>query len=66
MHLRMHADHPTTSKRLHQTKINPDQQASIGADGKTKYPCQYCGKEFQRPYEKVKHERIHTGKKPLY
>lgn len=25
------------------------------------YPCQYCGKEFGRPHEKVKHERIHTG-----
>lgn len=28
------------------------------------YPCQYCGKPFKRPYEKVKHERIHTGEKP--
>lgn len=25
------------------------------------YACQYCSKEFARPYEKVKHERIHTG-----
>ncbi|XP_073845997.1 optix-binding protein [Musca autumnalis] len=29
-----------------------------------KHACQYCGKEFQRPYEKVKHERVHTGEKP--
>ncbi|KAJ6645344.1 Endothelial zinc finger protein induced by tumor necrosis factor alpha [Pseudolycoriella hygida] len=28
------------------------------------YACQYCNKEFARPHEKVKHERIHTGEKP--
>lgn len=28
------------------------------------YSCQYCGKEFPRPYLKVKHERVHTGEKP--
>ncbi|XP_037043509.1 zinc finger protein 878-like [Bradysia coprophila] len=28
------------------------------------YACQYCSKEFARPHEKVKHERIHTGEKP--
>lgn len=26
------------------------------------YECQYCGRRFVRPHEKVKHERIHTGK----
>lgn len=29
--------------------------------GKLLYPCQYCNKEFKRPHEKVKHERVHTG-----
>lgn len=29
---------------------------------KLPYACQYCTKEFARPYEKVKHERVHTGK----
>ncbi|XP_055533376.1 zinc finger protein 700-like [Wyeomyia smithii] len=28
------------------------------------YPCNYCGKRFKRPHEKVKHERIHTGERP--
>lgn len=28
------------------------------------YLFQYCQKEFKRPHEKVKHERIHTGEKP--
>lgn len=29
------------------------------------YPCNYCGKRFKRPFEKVKHERIHTGERPF-
>ena len=29
---------------------------------KLPYGCRYCGKEFARPHEKVKHERVHTGK----
>lgn len=29
-----------------------------------KYKCKYCDKAFQRPYQKVKHEMIHTGEKP--
>lgn len=28
---------------------------------KLPYGCQFCGKEFARPHEKVKHERVHTG-----
>lgn len=28
------------------------------------HACQYCGKEFKRPHEKVKHERVHTNEKP--
>lgn len=29
------------------------------------HPCQYCQKEFKRPHEKVKHERVHTNEKPF-
>lgn len=29
------------------------------------HKCQYCGKEFSRPHEKVKHERVHTNEKPF-
>lgn len=29
------------------------------------YACQYCGRRFFRPHEKVKHERIHTGKSSI-
>lgn len=29
------------------------------------HPCQYCDKEFKRPHEKVKHERVHTNEKPF-
>lgn len=36
----------------------------IRCNERTGYPCKYCGKRFKRPYEKVKHERIHTGEKP--
>nr|CAH7727090.1 unnamed protein product [Callosobruchus chinensis] len=32
--------------------------------GIRQYACKYCGRTFLRPYEKVKHERIHTGEKP--
>nr|CAI5834188.1 unnamed protein product [Callosobruchus analis] len=32
--------------------------------GMRKYACKYCGRAFLKPYEKVKHERIHTGEKP--
>lgn len=28
------------------------------------FPCQYCERVFTRPFEKVKHERVHTGEKP--
>uniref|UniRef100_A0AAG5DJL2 C2H2-type domain-containing protein n=1 Tax=Anopheles atroparvus TaxID=41427 RepID=A0AAG5DJL2_ANOAO len=47
---------------------NPRKESSLKrprSDGKLPYPCQYCGKKFYRPYEKVEHERIHTGEKPF-
>lgn len=36
-----------------------------GEKGGSGYPCNYCGKRFKRPFEKVKHERIHTGERPF-
>ncbi|KAH8347895.1 hypothetical protein KR084_002199, partial [Drosophila pseudotakahashii] len=35
-----------------------------GDKEKPGFPCQYCERVFTRPFEKVKHERVHTGEKP--
>lgn len=51
MHMQLHADQPI--------KIRT-QVTKPGAN----FVCNYCGKDFLRPHEKVKHERIHTGEKP--
>ncbi|XP_075168269.1 optix-binding protein [Haematobia irritans] len=59
MHLQMHKETTATSiKKPIASNVNT-------FNGHKKHACQYCGKEFQRPYEKVKHERIHTGEKPF-
>ncbi|KAH8272881.1 hypothetical protein KR018_006661 [Drosophila ironensis] len=44
----------------------PQKTAQAGRPSKEKagFPCQFCEKVFTRPYEKVKHERVHTGEKP--
>ncbi|KAG7312169.1 hypothetical protein JYU34_001630 [Plutella xylostella] len=34
------------------------------SDKSLPYTCLYCSRQFARPHEKVKHERIHTGEKP--
>ncbi|XP_055852157.1 zinc finger protein ZFP2-like isoform X2 [Episyrphus balteatus] len=52
MHMQLHADQPTKERSAQGTKPG------------AKFACNYCGKEFLRPHEKVKHERIHTGEKP--
>ncbi|XP_004517411.1 zinc finger and SCAN domain-containing protein 2 [Ceratitis capitata] len=54
MHMQMHADKPPKPRK---------QQTKNTFEGKG-FPCQYCGRTFQRPFEKVRHERIHTGEKP--
>uniref|UniRef100_A0A1A9WWQ6 C2H2-type domain-containing protein n=1 Tax=Glossina brevipalpis TaxID=37001 RepID=A0A1A9WWQ6_9MUSC len=60
MHTQMHAENSAGRKTF-----SKDSQATKQIEtGRTKFPCQYCGREFPRPYEKVKHERIHTGEKP--
>ncbi|XP_053685907.1 zinc finger protein 595-like [Sabethes cyaneus] len=40
------------------------QLTGINSSAGSGYPCNYCGKRFKRPHEKVKHERIHTGERP--
>lgn len=78
MHLLSHSDEPkftcticnrkfkneiTLSMHLkaHQeTKVIPSRTEKTN----TPYACGYCGRQFIRPHEKVKHERIHTGEKP--
>ncbi|CAD7012167.1 unnamed protein product [Ceratitis capitata] len=54
MHMQMHADKPPKPRK---------KQTKNTFEGKG-FPCQYCGRTFQRPFEKVRHERIHTGEKP--
>ncbi|CAO1424121.1 unnamed protein product [Diamesa serratosioi] len=61
LHLRAHEENNTTSSlnRYGSMKITKKYE------NKVLYPCQFCGKEFVRPHEKVKHERIHSGEKPF-
>lgn len=50
MHLKAHQE----------TRLIPSRTENTN----TPYACGYCGRQFARPHEKVKHERIHTGEKP--
>ncbi|CAD7086582.1 unnamed protein product [Hermetia illucens] len=54
MHLKAHQENP---------KPKPPTKAER-AGTTLPYECAYCGRQFARPHEKVKHERIHTGEKP--
>ena len=58
LHLRAHEENNTTSSlnRYGSMKVFKKYE------NKVIYPCRFCGKEFVRPHEKVKHERIHSGK----
>lgn len=55
MHMQLHAE------KSHEPRGKTKAERS---GVKLPFPCQYCGREFARPHEKVKHERIHTGEKP--
>lgn len=60
LHMKAHEENntnisPSTVKQPKRKKVEGE---------KATYPCQYCQKEFKRPHEKVKHERVHTGEKP--
>lgn len=59
MHITAHSETSHGSRQ----RSEPTKIKSTG-DSKAGHACQYCKKEFKRPYEKVKHERVHTGEKP--
>ena len=58
LHLRAHEENNTTSSLNRYGSMKVCKKY----DNKVLYPCQFCSKEFLRPHEKVKHERIHSGK----
>ncbi|KAH8373036.1 hypothetical protein KR009_011018, partial [Drosophila setifemur] len=60
MHLKIHdkpGDAVAPSKSARSLNASSDKE-------KHGFPCQFCERVFSRPYEKVKHERVHTGEKP--
>ena len=62
MHMNGHAEnsaHGSKSKSV--LEKSKDELQKKKKKGEASYPCQYCQKDFKRPHEKVKHERIHTG-----
>ncbi|XP_043645734.1 zinc finger protein 814 [Drosophila teissieri] len=56
MHQKIHEKPRESFRRL-------TQRTGLDKD-KPGFPCQYCERVFTRPFEKVKHERVHTGEKP--
>ncbi|XP_017106263.2 zinc finger protein 454 [Drosophila bipectinata] len=59
MHLKIH-EKPRTVDAV--KKPSPSSNGSV--EKEKGFACQFCGRVFGRPYEKVKHERVHTGEKP--
>lgn len=62
LHMKAHEENNTNGLSTSVQK-QPKRKRVVGE--KSTYPCQYCKKEFKRPHEKVKHERVHTGEKPF-
>ncbi|KAG5670557.1 hypothetical protein PVAND_000811 [Polypedilum vanderplanki] len=59
LHIKAHEENQSSSSKKNKTK------PSLASDTKKGiHTCQYCEKQFKRPHEKVKHERVHTGEKP--
>ncbi|XP_017050303.1 zinc finger protein 2 homolog [Drosophila ficusphila] len=55
--------------KIHEKPREPESSGKLnsrasGDKEKPGFPCQYCDRVFTRPFEKVKHERVHTGEKP--
>ncbi|XP_037716651.1 zinc finger protein 2 isoform X2 [Drosophila subpulchrella] len=59
MHQKIHE-----KPRETETSSRLNQRPSVVDKEKPGFPCQYCERVFTRPFEKVKHERVHTGEKP--
>ncbi|ALC41004.1 Opbp [Drosophila busckii] len=57
MHLKIHEKSEKATPASNKKK-------DVGTKDKPGFACQYCDSVFMRPYEKVKHERVHTGEKP--
>ncbi|XP_060804781.1 zinc finger protein ZFP2 isoform X1 [Amyelois transitella] len=49
---------------MHMKAHNMNKIPENKTDRELPYSCVYCPRQFSRPHEKVKHERIHTGEKP--
>ncbi|XP_053610729.1 zinc finger protein 26-like isoform X2 [Plodia interpunctella] len=49
---------------MHMKAHNMNKIPENKTDKSLPYCCVYCPRQFSRPHEKVKHERIHTGEKP--
>ena len=63
MHISAHNENAGHGLKSSQVKAVPIKRSKESASGL--HQCQYCKKEFVRPHEKVKHERVHTGEKPF-
>lgn len=64
MHMNAHDENLAQGSKLKEAENKVPPKKAKAGDEKGAYACQYCKKEFKRPHEKVKHERIHTGEKP--
>ncbi|XP_073962216.1 uncharacterized protein [Choristoneura fumiferana] len=56
--------HSSEYLEMHMSVHNIDKVPQNKQDKSLPYMCMYCNRQFARPHEKVKHERIHTGEKP--
>lgn len=59
MHLKIH-EKPRTVDAMKKSSA----RSNGSSDKERGFACQFCERVFARPYEKVKHERVHTGEKP--
>lgn len=58
--------HSNEYLEMHMSVHSLDKVPVNKTDQSLPYSCLYCTRRFARPHEKVKHERIHTGKEKIY